>query len=891
MRVPLVLLAALALACTDDPAAPRRVPARSAQPASFPSSERPSPSAQARGLGAHGNDPALVDLAKKAKACGWDARGVSEECAAAIAWAAATDGFTAGRADATLVSFLEDADERVRWLAATKLQAIGASFASDRALAERVVTAGERETSARVAPALGALLADVQVEKTNTFDRVRAMAVKHALPQLRAALIANLSRKNPTVSAAFELTRELVRDPDKEVRLAAVGAFYMRGGGRRPEDTCQIWAQNLDNDMDAEVAAVASELLSRWGRCQSAYGALLESQAKRLEEGRTDSPRYAASLGFVCEDKRSQPRERERATDLVHKMADNKALDAEVRAAALDAAIACDPVGGRDFVKKFAEDPPALLKTHAIESPPAAGSLGSPRHAGGEFATAPRRHDATRERSSPLLRGVVASWRRGVPLLLALGCRGNSDATRAPAIEMARCHLPAGRGMEAIVARCGTVEVWEDRAAKSGPKIALHVAVVKATGRRAAPDPIFFLAGGPGQAATETYPLVAASFARMNLSRDVVLVDQRGTGGSGKLACDDVDVDSTTDDPKEIASRSAACRAAIDADLRQYTTANAADNLDEVREALGYQQVNLYGVSYGTRLGLSYLRRHGEKVRAAILDGVVPPGWALGSTSGKDAERAMDLLFARCAADEECHRAFPDPGGSVRALLAARGEPAVVSVPHPVTAASTKVTVTRSTLASTLRALLYTSDTSALLPLLVHQANAENDLSKLAAQSLLFQGATQISAGLHMAVACSEDAPFLDAARAERENAGSFSGGEAARVYVEACAGWPRGAVPAEERAPVSSQVPVLLLSGELDPVTPPSFAEEVGKTLPRSLAVTVPGEGHAVIGRSCVARVATEFLERGETARLDTSCIQQKTPIRFFTSFAGPPP
>jgi len=363
----LVPLAAMSFACTDDSAAgPRRVASRSALP-TLAAPSAPTASNQPRGLAAPGNDAQLVELAKKAKVCPWSGQALSEECAAGIAWTNANEGFTAGRADPTLVSLLEDTDERVRWLAATKLHAIGAKFATERPLAERVVAAGEHETSGRVGAPLGVLLADLQVEKTGTFDRVRAIAVKHALPQLRASLVANLSRKNPGVSAAFELTRELVRDPEKDVRLAAIGAFYMRGGGKRPEDTCQIWVQNLDNEMDSDVASIANELLSRWGRCQAFYGALLESQAKRLEVGRTDSARYPASLAQICEDKRAQPREKERATELVHKIAENKTLDAEVRAAALDGALVCDPAGGRDFVKKFANDPPALLKTRAID--------------------------------------------------------------------------------------------------------------------------------------------------------------------------------------------------------------------------------------------------------------------------------------------------------------------------------------------------------------------------------------------------------------------------------------------------------------------------------------------------------------------------------------------
>jgi hypothetical protein len=359
--------AVAAVACSEDRTAPPAPPSTSIPPSRTATSSATATAAPAaRGLAAPDNDARLVELAKKAAVCKWDNRGLSEECAPALAWADAPMGTTGGRSDPTLVNLLEDADDHIRWLAASKLHAVGRTFTVDHAIADRVVLAGERETSAHVGGALGTALADIQLDRTHTFDRVRAMAMKHALPSLRAALVANLAWKNPGSSAAYELTRELVRDPEKEVRAAAISAFYM-GGGKRPEDTCQIWTQNLDNDMDGDVAAAANELVARWGRCQASYGALLESQAKRLEAGKTDSPRYPKALGFVCDDAKAAARDKERATELVRKVAETKTLDADVRAAALEAALTCDPAQGREFVKRFANDPPAQLKARAID--------------------------------------------------------------------------------------------------------------------------------------------------------------------------------------------------------------------------------------------------------------------------------------------------------------------------------------------------------------------------------------------------------------------------------------------------------------------------------------------------------------------------------------------
>jgi pimeloyl-ACP methyl ester carboxylesterase len=488
--------------------------------------------------------------------------------------------------------------------------------------------------------------------------------------------------------------------------------------------------------------------------------------------------------------------------------------------------------------------------------------------------------------------------RRGLllPVLAALagGACGRAGETRAvPQVALSPCHLTGGRSVEAIDAFCGTVQVFEDREKKTGRTIDLRVAVVKATGRKPLPDPVVLLAGGPGQAATEVYSVIAGSFGRINLLRDVVLVDQRGTGGSRPLSCPGLDVDVATDDPDEARTpraRAAACAKELDADLRQYTTKVAMDDLDEVREKLGYPKVNLVGVSYGTRAALVYMKRHPERVRTAVLDGVVPTDWVLGRTAGKDAQGSLDRIFALCAEDAACAAAFPGLSASLAAVLGAEKQTLVI--PHPVTAEPKRLTVTRASVASTLRALSELSDTAKLLPLLVHTAAREKDLRALAAQSVLAErlGGT-ISVGMHLAVTCSEDAPFLDRADVERENGASYLGSDSAAFYLEACKAWPRADVSAEDRAPLASDTPVLLLSGELDPVAPEENAESVAKTLKRSLRITVKGEGHGTLTRSCVSRIVADLIEKGDVAGLDSSCLADKAKTRFFTSFAGPPP
>jgi hypothetical protein len=311
-----------------------------------------------------------VELATAALACKWDSgptSGLAQDCPAAAAWNDATQGFAKGRGDETLVAMLEDSDEKTRWLAAQKLHASGKRYREEKPLADRVVTAGERETSQHVGPALGLVLADIALDKTQTFDRVRAMGVRHVVVPLRVSLIANLAWRNPSSSGAYELTREMVHDSEKDVRMAAIQAFWM-AGSRRGDETCAILKDNLDDPQDDDVAARAAELLARLGRCQSAYGALLDSEENRLKSGQLTNAEHAAALGYLCEDPKSSHDERDRATQALERAAERGTFDPFVRGAALAAVMKCDPANGKTFIRKFTADgEQAQLKAIAID--------------------------------------------------------------------------------------------------------------------------------------------------------------------------------------------------------------------------------------------------------------------------------------------------------------------------------------------------------------------------------------------------------------------------------------------------------------------------------------------------------------------------------------------
>lgn len=425
----------------------------------------------------------------------------------------------------------------------------------------------------------------------------------------------------------------------------------------------------------------------------------------------------------------------------------------------------------------------------------------------------------------------------------------------------------------------------ENRASDSGRTVELFISVLRATGSSPVADPIFLLAGGPGGAISREFPKVAGFFGRLNVHRDLVLVDQRGTGRSHPLDCPKPQ-HGLDENEVELKARLAACRAALNVDLREYGTPQAIADLDAIRTALGYERINLYGGSYGTRVALAFARAYPAHLRSMILDGVVPYGLPLGPRIAQDSQRALDGVFARCTRDTACQAAFPDLAGDLKTLLDRLATPSLIGLAHPSTGEFTHVGLSRRVAAGTIRMLSYASETATLLPLLIHEG-ARGNLSPLAAQALLAERLLDLQEGMHFSVICSEDYPFFDGT----ETGGTYLGDLVVHEYQVACDGWPRATLPHGFTEPVHSTVPTLLLSGELDPVTPPSNAELARATLPHSRQLVLAGEAHGVLHRGCVTRIATEFLDQVAPDRLDLSCLEGHRPLPLFTSFKGPQP
>jgi pimeloyl-ACP methyl ester carboxylesterase len=443
-------------------------------------------------------------------------------------------------------------------------------------------------------------------------------------------------------------------------------------------------------------------------------------------------------------------------------------------------------------------------------------------------------------------------------------------------------------------AYCGGYEVFEDRDKRSGKTIRLNIVVLPSIGADVQPDPLVFLAGGPGQGAAQMAALIQSAFRSVQRSRDIVLVDQRGTGKSNPLNCR-----SSGESLRELAESDDAslerlkqCLATLPGDPRLYTTTIAMDDQDDVRAFLGYNKVNLYGGSYGTRAALVYLKRHPTRVRSVVLDGVAPTDMSLPVFAARDAQRSLDKMLADCERDAACKAAYPGLGARVRALFARlEKERPHVRLVHPRTGIAEDVSVRASLVAGMIFGALYSPFTSSVLPSLLERAE-QNDFQGLLALAFISEGTVDnMSLGMQLSVLCSEDSPRYTSGDLQRESAGTVFGAGLMMGQARACEFWPKGTVDPSYYEPVRSDVPALVLSGDLDPVTPPTWGQAVTRHLTHVRHYTMPGTGHGVMATACGNRLITQFIEEGSVENLRDTCIGNVKRPGFFLTPAGPEP
>ncbi len=489
------------------------------------------------------------------------------------------------------------------------------------------------------------------------------------------------------------------------------------------------------------------------------------------------------------------------------------------------------------------------------------------------------------------MRRAAAACAAGIFILSALRAAAGEAAT----LPLRECRLEHPLRLTSVAARCGVLPVAEDPARPAGRLINLSVALVPALNRRAAAAPLFLLAGGPGQAATDLYTSYAAAFARVNRNHDIVLIDQRGTGRSAPLAC------SYPDDWRESGDAGPALREATLACLqkfgdrvRYYTSSMAVRDLELVRRALGYREIDLYGASYGTRVAELYMRRYPQWTHAVILDGVTYPQQAIGPDTPLDGERALQLVVARCRAAPDCAGAYPELSRDLDALRRRFGpQKSALTLSDPSSGRALEVEFNRSMLSAALRFLSYNATAASLLPTLIHQA-AVGNLAPLAAETVMMarQIGDQLASGMQNSVICSEDVPFYAASAIDRQAiAETYQGTDQLDGLLEICRLWPRGPVDGDLHAALHSSVPTLLLSGDADPVTPPSNAERLAAGLERYRHLVLSGEGHGQLATGCVPTLMAEFLDVADPLGLDAACLARNHPPPFFVGLTGPAP
>ena len=422
---------------------------------------------------------------------------------------------------------------------------------------------------------------------------------------------------------------------------------------------------------------------------------------------------------------------------------------------------------------------------------------------------------------------------------------------------------------------CGKYEVYENRTSKSGRKIALNIMVLPALAAKPAPDPWFALAGGPGQSAVEAYPL-AGYTAKVRELRDAVLVDQRGTGQSNPLQCklqSLEDAQAVLGEPYSL-EKIRECRAESDkkADTTQYTTSIFADDLDEVRQAMGFDKINVFGGSYGTKAALVYLRRHGDHVRTVALEAVASPQFLIPLPFAKGLQSSVDGVIALCAADAACHKDYPDLGVEFKTVVELlEKSPARFEIRNQ------SVTLSREMFASKLRSLLYVPQFVSGFPFIIHSAHQGNwtpYAATVMGLASLMEGA--VARGASFAAICTEDVPALTESAIRRETRGTYLGDSQVRRYQEYCKAWgPAGSLPRDFHSAIRSQVPTLLISGALDPATPPETAKPAAHDLANSRLIIVKQGTHGT-GSQCTDGLIADFVKQGSAAGLDASCTDQ---------------
>lgn len=487
---------------------------------------------------------------------------------------------------------------------------------------------------------------------------------------------------------------------------------------------------------------------------------------------------------------------------------------------------------------------------------------------------------------------------KAIPVLFAtLGFFGMSycGVASAERLELHDCRISAGPGASSIEARCGTLTRPLDPSGTEPGEIALRVAVVPALNLTPEPDPLLPIAGGPGQGSVDFYTAYAWAFETVRKNRDILLIDQRGSGESSTLNCafdeDLIDGEFSTEQTIEYTRE---CLQQLPYDPRFFTTSVAVQDIEAVREALAYPVLNLYGVSYGSRVAQHFARRYPKSTRTIVIDGVVPPQLSLGPEIATESQKAVDNILSRCADDEACNERFPNIAATfARVVAELKSAPVSIQVPDPSTGRPKAVDFGRSELAAAVRLLAYHPNSMALIPLLINEAGQGNYVP-LGSQFMMTMISMRdaLSLGMHNAIVCTEDVPFYDPDNIDYTGLeASYMGALQLDALQAICSVWPAGPIDADFKTPLATDIPVLLLSGDADPITPPRYADMAAVDLENATHLIGKHQGHGQVGVGCTPRLIARFIETADPLALDASCLERSFVMPYFLDFSGPRP
>ncbi len=451
------------------------------------------------------------------------------------------------------------------------------------------------------------------------------------------------------------------------------------------------------------------------------------------------------------------------------------------------------------------------------------------------------------------------------------------------------CHL-ANYTQEVL---CGSHTVFEDRASGAGRKIEIRFAVLPAVGASPEPDPVVIFAGGPGQAAMDLAALVRRVYSDVNERRAVILIDQRGMGDSSPLECESPEEELTVpaaELDRRIREGLVECLAEWDADVRFYTQDLANEDIHEILAALGFETANLYGGSWGTRSALLYAHQFPGSVRTIVLDGALPLENTAPLYAAADADRALRMLFADCAADAACGKAFPDLGLQFGQAMA-RLSPNEVSVriTDPSTGEELDALMSAATFGGMLRGILYMPDLSRLVPLIIQQASVGKYTTLMGVSGFLGSStAGGMSIGASLAIFCSEELGRADPADLSESSEGLL-GQAFLDAMTNSCSVWPKSPPPAIYSEDVRATAPTLVLSGDVDPITPPQWGDAIAEALPNSLHLVAPNTGHNVAPVGCAPDLIAQLVDQGNLDGLDGTCLLDVERPSFFVDMSGP--